>query len=274
MFDQLFKINSPGERALNRLIFILIGTVIFSGCNDSQQNRTTEAPHTTPAVKAKPAPATTSSKAASDEFTDPREVLVPGEITVDVMGLAVPQRAEEIGQKFKQALSKNPDWLVELSKKRKPGEPLPYDERMGISKAEYDEFINLSQKLTARKMKEAPFSVTQKSEDVFVLDGGKELNDLTGIEIDLKQDQVQTPFGTLTERSVINAPEHAALGAWKGVQWQRTQTDSNGITGTVAKLAIGKLKQLGRCVLYYDVRKMTTDGKKTRISQILNYDIP
>ncbi|WP_299462941.1 hypothetical protein [uncultured Gimesia sp.] len=217
--------------------------------------------------------ASATESAASQPVIDPHELLVPGQIMVDVMGLAVPKRAEEIGQKFKQALAKNPDWVLEHSKNKKPGEPLPYDERMGISKEEYEEFLKLSQKTTMRKMSEAPLIITQKEDDVFELDGGTELSDFTGMVIDLKQDQVQSPFGILAERSIINAPESTALGAWNGVQWKGNPSGANGATGAVAKLAIGKIKKSGRCVIYYDVRKITP-GEKTHISHILNYDAP
>ena len=259
---------------LNQMTLILISVAIFCGCSDSAQDVVPEAKPSVSSAQKKPAsPPPSGTKPATDqEFNNPRDVLVPGQITVDVMGMAIPKRAEELGQQFKKAIAKDPNWLLEHSKKnknRKPGEPLPYDKRMGLTEAEYNEFITMSKKMTMQKMKEVPLIITQKGEDIFVLDGGKELSDLTGIEIDLKQDQVQTPFGVLTERSIINAPEHTALGAWNGVQWRLAQPESN----AVAKLAMGKLKQSGRCVIYYDVRKISPE-EKTRISHVLNYDAP
>ena len=47
----------------------------------------------------------------------------------------------------------------------------------------------------------------------------------------------------------------------------------DGVSGTVAKFAFGKLKQSGRCVIYYDVKHISVEGN-TRISQVLNYDLP
>lgn len=267
---------------LNRMTLMLIGGALFCGCADSPENTAEDRNKPAPTSETKPV----SQESADDKdvkataidhkFEDPHEVLVPGQITVDLMGMAVPKRAEALGQKFKQAMAKDPNWLLEYSKKnknRKPGTPLPYDAKMGLSKAEYEEFLVLSKKMTMQKQKEIPLIITAKGDDVFVLHGGKELSDFTGIEIDLKNEQVQTPFGTLTKRSIINAPEHTALGAWNGIQWMMEKPDPNGITGTVAKLAVGKLKQSGRCVIYYDVRKATPDAK-TRISHVLNYDAP
>ncbi|MCA9005273.1 MAG: hypothetical protein KDA70_08355 [Planctomycetaceae bacterium] len=264
---EAFRIRStqPGDYALNRLTILSCIVIFCCGCGNAQQSE--------PASSAVKPEASATATIASPPVIDPHELLVPGTITVDVMGLAVPKRAEEIGQKFKQALAKDPDWFLEHSKNKKPGEPLPHDERMGISKEEYEEFLKLSQKTTMRKLNEAPLIITQKEADVFELDGGSELSDLTGIVMDLKQDQVQSPFGTLAERSIINAPESTALGAWNGVQWKGNLTDADGVTGSVAKLAIGKIKKSGRCVIYYDVRKITS-GEKIHISHILNYDAP
>ncbi|QDT76623.1 hypothetical protein GmarT_00450 [Gimesia maris] len=255
----------PGECVLNRFTILTCSVIFCCSCSDAEQAE--------PAPSLEKPEASAIESVSSPAVIDPHDLIVPGTLTVDVMGLAVPKRAEEIGRKFKQALAKNPDWFLEHSKNKKPGEPLPHDERMGISKEEYEEFLKLSQKTTMRKMKEAPLIITQKEEDVFELDGGTELSDFTGIVIDLKQDQVQSPFGTLTERSIINAPESTALGAWNGVQWKGNLTEADGVTGSVAKLAMGKIKKSGRCVIYYDVRKITP-GEKTHISHILNYDAP
>lgn len=38
-----------------------------------------------------------------------------------------------------------------------------------------------------------------------------------------------------------------------------TAITNSGIGGMVARLAVGKLKQSGQCVIYYDVRKISLD---------------
>lgn len=270
-----------GESVMNRITLLLICSSIFYGCADSTQNTTSEEKTTIPASQTKTASQSPSdTKPVSDnKLIDPYNLLVPGTITVDVMAVGGTPRANELGKKVKQAIAKNPSWFAEHNKKHrknmKPGEPLPYDERMGLSKSEYKEFLMLSKKMTTQKIKQVPLIITKKGDDTFVLDGGKELSDLTGIEIDLKNDQVQTPFGILAKRSIVNASERSALGAWTGVRWELEQLDSNSGTGTVASLAIGKIKQSGMYVFYYDVRKVMPDAKaKIRISHILKYNTP
>lgn len=257
---------------LTRIVLILL--VAVAGCAESAKPQSADAPNSTPTsdkprAEAKE-PAATS---ASHEFNGPHEVFFAGRLTVDVMEMMAPQRATELAQRLQQAARENPEWWPEHVKKAKRGEPLPYDSRLGLSKAEYDEFLTLSKQMVAQRKSETTLAITVTEDGVYVLDGGEALSDLTGIEIDLKMDVVRTPFGDAKKRSEINAKDGSPLGAWNGVQWKLEAPDANGMTGTVVKLAVGKLESSGRAVLYYDVRKIGRDGK-TRISHVLNYDLP
>jgi hypothetical protein len=264
---------TAGERTLlSRAVATLVIGLMLCGCSD--------APHATSDEVAKPAstsepdavpkrPSTAITKL--QEFDGPHDVIVEGRLTVDIMQIVGPPRLIEFGQRIQQAVRANPDWWLQQVENRTLGEPLPYDPRLGLSKAEYDEF--LAMKMATQKKAEATLVVTKKEDNVYVFDGGRALPDFTGIEIDLKNDVVRTPFGVLTERSEIDASKDSALGAWVGTQWKTEKLDVNGITGTVAKLAVGKLKPSDRGVIYYDVKNVSLDGK-IRISHVLNYDLP
>lgn len=183
-----------------RILFTLIVGIMSCGCSDSPQAVTEEA--TGPAVTRAPngtAKQTVAPTPIKVEFRGPHDVIVGGKFTVDVMELAAPPRANELNQRLKQAVGQNPNWWLEHVKKASPGEPLPYDARLGLSKTEYDEFLELSKKMTTVKKAEATILVVDKGDDVYVLDGGQQLQDfITGIEIDLRNDKVRTPFGNLT----------------------------------------------------------------------------
>jgi len=258
-----------------RVVFTLVILFTFCGCSDALQATSDEVanPASRPVLNTVPKQPSSTTTTKPHKFNGPRDVIVEGHLTVDVMEIAAPPRLNELVRRFQQALGENPGWWLEHVKNSKPGEPLPYDSRLGLSEAEYNEFLALSKKMTVQKKSEASLTITTKADDVYVFDGGQMLPDFSGIEIDLTNDVVRTPFGILTERSEINASEDSALGAWVGTQWKLEKTDPNGITGMVANLAVGKLKQSGRCVIYYDVRKVSLDGK-VRISHVLNYDMP
>jgi hypothetical protein len=260
---------------LFRIAFPLLIGLVFCGCSDLPEPTIGDVEKQASTVRSNPAAErpTAATATISHTFDAPRDVVREGRVIVDVMEIGGPPRANELAQRLQQAARENPDFWLEHLRKAKPGEPLPYNPRLGLSEAEYTELLTLSKKLTTRKKAEATLVVTTEDDEVYVLDGGQALPDFTGIVIDLKNDLVRTPFGILTERSEIDAPDDTALGAWVGTQWKLEKPDPSGIAGTVAKLAVGRLKRSGRCVIYYDVRRISLDGK-TRISHILNYDTP
>lgn len=260
---------------LFRIAFPLVIGLMFCGCSDRSETTIRDVSKHASTVESYPTPErlTAATATTTHKFDGPRDVVCEGRVIVDVMEIGGPPRANELAQRLQQAARENPGFWLEHAKRPKPGEPLPYDSRLGLSEAEYKEFLSLAKKLTMRKKAEAALVVATEDNEVFVLDGGEALPDFTGIVIDLKGDLVRTPFGVLTERSEIDAPEDSAFGAWVGTQWKLNDFDPSGITGTAAKLAVGKLRQSGRSVIYYDVRRISLDGK-TRISHVLNYDMP
>lgn len=193
-----------------------------------------------------------------------------GEFDVDVMELVAPARVNELTIRIRKSVQKNQEWFAEHVKKTEPGKPLPYDSRLGLSKEEYDEYLQLARQYSTRKKSQFKLKISMK-DSCFELDGGRDMPDLAGIEIDLKNDEVRTPFCVLRQRAEINASKDSALGAWKGIEWRHEESSSNG--NKIVKLAVGRLTESGRAVITYDV-KSTDTRKTTRISHILNYDFP
>ncbi|HEV2972804.1 MAG TPA: hypothetical protein VGY55_22745 [Pirellulales bacterium] len=183
----------------------------------------------------------------------------------------VHRRAVELGDRVQKALGQNPEWALERVKNLKSGEPLPYDPRLGVSRAEWDEYLALGKKMFMRKKSEATLVIANKdSDDIYILDGGKSLPDFTGIEIDLKNDLVRTPLGVAKNRSEIHADEQSAIGAWNGAQWQSDDDIVTAFTKGSVKLAIGSLQASGRGVLYYDATKIGIGN----ISHVLIFNVP
>lgn len=259
--------------AWQRVVLALLATSLFCGCGDGKSAAPTVP--ISPVESSESNNATTKRDAAGApaEFRDPHDVLAAGRFKVDIMELAFPERAAELATRMQDAASKNPDWWLEFVQNAEPGMPLPYDSRLGMTEDEYSEFLDLSEQVTARKKGEAILEIVSKGEQAFVLDGGESLPELTEIEFDLARDNVRTPFGVASQRSEVNATEESALGAWSGIEWKLDELAPDGIKGATVTVSIGNLKPSGRALLYYDVKKLTPEGK-VRISCILNYDVP
>ena len=84
-----------------------------------------------------------------------REVIPKGSVQVDVMQLALPRRAVELGQKLQANVMQHPDWWSEQVQNVPEGEAVPYDPRMDITEAEYADFLELASAGTLVKVGEA-----------------------------------------------------------------------------------------------------------------------
>jgi hypothetical protein len=202
-----------------------------------------------------------------------RKILPVGRMTVDAMEPDFSPRQVELSQRLAEAARKDPAWFREhLTKRAAPGEPLPYDPRLGLSKEEYDELNKLNaRRPSLRKMGQATLTVSRRGPDVYVFDGGRTLPELTGIEVDLKRDVVRTPRGVAAERFEIkaNPSQPSPPGPWSGVGWKlAVKGDANFVGAKIVQLTVGKAEQSNRGVLYY---KLLTPQERADI--FLLYDL-
>jgi hypothetical protein len=271
--ERFMKLEELERRAPIQLsAFILALSMIASaGFSSSRDAPETDAKPSLRNTEATRSSEKQSAASAKHEFQGPRSVLRAGEYVVDVMELTASPRFVELGLRLQKAATADPKWWMEKIKNAKPGEPLAYEPRFGLSPEEYNEFLALGKKKAMRKKSEATIELSENGNDVFVFSGGESLPNLTRIEVDLKGDLVRTPFGVAKNRVEIHANEASALGPWNGVQWE-SDTDAATVfsQGTV-KLAIGTLESSGRAVLYYTVKKLGASGV-TDISHVLLYD--
>ncbi len=211
----------------------------------------------------------------SQQFVSPSDIeaLLPDDgASVDIMQLVSPLRLLELTKKFGQGVAQNLQWWISALKKAAPGEPVPYDPRLGLTRDEYDEFLALSKKVTLSKVK-STFLRISRDGDRFTFDGGVDLPDLTGVELDLTSNSVRTPFGVAAQRSEIKASEGQTwTGPWNAVQWKFEKFGPQLGMGTTIAFALGRLIKTGRGILYYDVSE-TTEKSARSLLDVLYYDL-
>lgn len=236
-----------------RLTFVIwfIGLVSLTGCS------------------APPAPPPPDPLAWSEVLS----LLPPDGATIEVLDLVPSSRHTELAKKFEDARANDPEWFRAHVLKRKTGERLAYDPKVGMSQAEYEELIDLGSKAKYVKVKTATLQVRREG-SIIRFDGGTDLLHLTPVKLDLEADSVTTPFGTAAARSRIAAnEEQVASGPWNGILWKLLESSPNVGQGTAVQFGLGKLKETGKGILYYDVRK--NDGAmKNRASYVLRYELP
>jgi len=200
------------------------------------------------------------------------DLLPPDGAAVDVMELRAPLRLEELTKKLQQAVANDPDWWRGHVQRARPGEPLPYDARLGLTQKEYTEYLSLAEKITLTKVRVAKVEVKRDGERI-VLSFGDDLPGLREAVLDLKADTVTTPFGITTNRKRIRASEgQKVTGSWDGLQWKLEEIEEEPARVTSVKFALGRMKESGRGILYYDVKQIS-EKLRTEFYHILQYDL-
>jgi hypothetical protein len=204
-----------------------------------------------------------------------RNLLPVGELSVDVLQLEVSLRLGELASRYQQAIEKDPVWWSQYMNSARRGEPLLYTPKMGISEAEYRELMRLSNTAVLREVGRSRLVVTEQMRDILSFIGGVDFPELSKVEIDLEKDVVRTPYGMATGRRKIEANDkQRATGPWDGIQWEYVEHGSLGKTSVLMTFAIGKLKQSGRGLLYYEAKRIQNENAIDNVMYVLKYDLP
>jgi hypothetical protein len=203
-----------------------------------------------------------------------RALLPPGTHTVDVMDVAAPPRLMELTQKLQAAIRADPAWFQEAVSRATPGQPLPYNARLGLTEPEYQEYLRLAGNLALRKVTEAPLTVRAEGTHL-VLDGGVAFPDLTGIKLDLAADELTTPLGVIRGSDEVHSDgENAAVGAWDGRRWRLEQGSLEAGDAKLVELSVGRLRESGRGVFYWQMHAMRAGQAPQRMVRIFYFDPP
>jgi hypothetical protein len=187
-------------------------------------------------------------------------LLPPGEYRAELMRFVAPARFIELSSRLVAALRANPELVMELEAQGEPGEPVPYDGRIGLTEEEHAEYLRLSDQLRLAKYDEATVTVErdQSGEFVLGLPVDSEMNGI--ITLDSKQLTVKTPYGDLASPSdVVADPRQLATGPFNGYSWRNEATPSS--SEPRIKLYIGQLAESKKGFIAYEVRDMST-GKR------------
>lgn len=178
------------------------------------------------------------------------------EVIGEVSYLGAEPEVEKISQRFTAAVQANQAWFQEYVQKQnvKPGEPLPYDPKMGISKDEYDTFLSSKGKLKLVKIGEIKLRFEPNADGVTIHSTGMQIA-LDGFEINTAKNYVKTHLSTLeTAANIDQKDANSPTGRWFGSQWKRIAIKNNPDGVIVEKLAIGRRRDDAKGIIYYDLK--------------------
>lgn len=204
--------------------------------------------------------------------------------SVSIMEISLPsedaKRLNDLSQKLKNSVQKNQQWFNDyVSKYSNTGENLPWDEKFGISKQEYDELLTSVDKMRLVEKMKTTVTISQAEDGKLVIGTNKDIPYLSGIKIDTLNNYIESASGKFIYGSNIEASdEQTATGRWSGATWKlnfEELKDANSIDaaktyGTI-NISVGELEKTKKSMVYYKER-VIKQGKSFKGEEIIIFN--
>ena len=185
-----------------------------------------------------------------------QDVPVKGQIGI----VMPPPEIDKYVAKVEIAARKDPKWFREFSGTAKPGAPLPYDERLGLTKPEYDEYLALWNKREFKAIAEVMLLLRQGSGETWSINSTGEASMLSTIRYVAKDDLFRSPNGEMKRIDDIKADSSSILGEWTGMEWKFEE--ETGLGKTKENLALGRLAGDKFGLIVYRAQELSSEGTR------------
>ena len=138
----------------------------------------------------------------------------------EVVIMMPPAEIEKYVTKVEQKAMSDPKWFAEYVKSSKASSPLPYHEKLGLTKEEYDAYTALWNKREFKVIEEVPLTLRQGSDKLWYIFGTDSAATFTALRFNPADDTWKTTNGIMKRIEDINADASTILGAWKGKEWK------------------------------------------------------
>ncbi len=185
-----------------------------------------------------------------------RDIPVRGQIGM----VLPPQEITKYVAKVEAAARKDPKWFREFSAQAKPGVPLPYDERLGLTKEEYADYLALWSKREFKPSEEVMLLLRQSAGDTWSITSTGGAANISTLRFVAKDDLFRSPNGDLKRIEDIKADPTSILGEWTGSEWKFEEETSLG--KTKENIAIGRFTDNKYGLIVYRVQEMSAEGTR------------
>jgi hypothetical protein len=171
-----------------------------------------------------------------------------------------PTEIDKYIAKVETAARKDPKWFREFSSQSKPGAPLPYDERLGLTKPEYDDYLALWEKREFKPMEEVMLLLRQSSGGTWSITSTGGASAISTLRYDAKTDSFRSPNGEMKRIADITADSTSVLGAWTGFEWKFEE--ETGLGKVKENFALGRLAGDKFGIIVYRAQELSTEGTR------------
>ena len=171
-----------------------------------------------------------------------------------------PSEIDKYVAKVETAARKDPKWFREFSANAKPGVPLPFDERLGLTKEEYNEYLALWNKREFKPMEEVMLLLRKSGDKTWTLTATGAASTLSTLRYTPDADTFRSPNGELKRIEDIDADASSILGAWTGKEWKFEEETTLG--KTKENIALGTFAGNKFGLIVYRAQELSTEGTR------------
>jgi len=183
-----------------------------------------------------------------------KDALVKGEVVV----VLPPPEMDKYVAKVEAAAKKDPDWFVKYSKDAKPGVPLPFHEKLGLTKEEYDEYLKLWAKREFKVADEVQMMLKENANGSWTIITTGEGGAISTLQYQPQADLFHSPDGDLKRIDDVNADPQSVLGGWTGFEWKFEE--ETGLGKTKENFALGKMAYGKYGLVIFRAQEVSSEG--------------
>ncbi|MEM1180179.1 MAG: hypothetical protein AAGM22_17690 [Acidobacteriota bacterium] len=204
----------------------------------------------------------------AQEAKPPR--MAPGVYEVTLLGVASPERVQELTQNIIEAQRTNPEWFQNyVLEHGHSGEVLPWHQNLGLTREEYAEYLEIADSWDLSPVGQGSLEILKDGQRVEFI-AGDELAALDGAVLDLQPLRLSSSFGDCEAFTQITAKAGQKPEPWSGVNCRATLRDSPFARTLV--FSLGRLEASGDLFLRFE-GKEAKNGELTRQADLF-FTIP
>lgn len=197
-----------------------------------------------------------------------KDKAVPG----DVGAIVPPEEINKYIVKVQAAAKADPDWHKEYAKNAKPGIPLPWHEKLGLTKEEYADYLKQWDKREFKTVQQVLVRLEEPKPGEWMIRVSGVGMPVSLLRYDSKKDVFKSPNGELARIEDIDAEPRSILGAWTGHEWR--YENKTEFISTKENMALGKYKDGKHCLLIYRLQESTSGLKLADKSLVIRFAPP
>jgi len=185
----------------------------------------------------------------------------PGKmVKAEVVRVVPPPEIDKYVAKVEAAAMKDPKWFEKYSKDAPPGVPLPYDEKLGLTKEEYQKYLELWGKREFLSEGQVVLILREAKPGEWMLNATGLAGMVSTLRYFPEKDEFRSPNGTMVRIEDIDAVANSILGKWTGREWRFLEKTTIGMTKE--NIAIGRMAGDKYGLVVYRVQEISAQGTR------------